>query len=147
MHRLVYLSVADDDLDWSGIGPILKVSQANNGRDGVTGLLLYDGGSFLQVLEGQREAVLTTFDRIRADPRHHDVKLMLSETVAAPAFEDWAMICQEVTSLADCRSMAERIDGHAGQVRDVVLRTMLTAYSTCRERYGVTVSPSSQTRP
>jgi hypothetical protein len=47
----------------------------------VGGLLLYAGGYFCQVLEGPEDAVDTTFQRIAADPRHRDVKVLVREEV------------------------------------------------------------------
>lgn len=76
LRRLVYTSRANDH----DLIDILRVSRANNGIDGVSGLLLARLGMFVQVLEGQPESVATTFQRIRYDTRHSHVEV-LSDTV------------------------------------------------------------------
>lgn len=58
---------------------ILDESYRNNPKSGVTGALLYAGGYFAQLLEGDDVGVETTFLRIQADERHRDVKVLLHE--------------------------------------------------------------------
>ena len=80
-----------------GAGPsgtirsILRASDANNLRDGITGFLIFDKASFVQVLEGDQAAVLETYERISDDPRHAGLTIIATRQVAARAFTDWAM--------------------------------------------------------
>ncbi len=67
------------------------MSQHNNNKVSVTGALLFNGGSFAQVLEGPRKAVETTFERIQRDPRHSDVSVLQCEPVEARGFSNWSM--------------------------------------------------------
>ena len=81
LHRLVYWSRnalfhTTSDLE-AEMRAILAVSRRNNARENITGaLLLYNDGCFAQVLEGPPAAVSQRFERIRTDPRHHDVTLL-----------------------------------------------------------------------
>jgi hypothetical protein len=70
---------------------ILRASQKNNARDGVTGMLLYADGNFLQVLEGPPETVERTFARIEQDPRHSHIIVMSDEPTTQRDFADWSM--------------------------------------------------------
>ncbi|CAN5903367.1 hypothetical protein BH11GEM2_BH11GEM2_40640 [soil metagenome] len=79
---------------------LLRVSRANNERDGVTGLLLYRGGNFLQALEGPAEAVQRTVERIARDARHHSITVLLEIEAEERLFGDWNMAFEEL-SLAD----------------------------------------------
>ncbi len=76
MLQLVYLSTARPALPAAAIDEILAASRRNNHADGLTGLMLYDGYHFLQVLEGKAARVQKLYDRIRADPRHRAVVLL-----------------------------------------------------------------------
>lgn len=58
---------------------ILDQSYRHNTQSGVTGALLYAGGYFAQLLEGDDVGVETTFMRIQTDDRHRDVKVLLHE--------------------------------------------------------------------
>lgn len=90
--RIVYLSHAVPGLDPDAIiGDILDVSRRNNARAGVTGALIYNRGSFGQVLEGPEAAVEDTFGRIEADPRHAEIQVLDLKTIDARAFGDWSM--------------------------------------------------------
>ncbi len=73
------------------VAQILATSQRNNDKVGVTGALLFNSGSFAQVLEGPRVAVEATFERIQRDPRHSDVSVLQCEPVESRGFSNWSM--------------------------------------------------------
>ncbi len=64
---------------------ILRKSKANNPALGITGVLCFSEGIFLQVLEGGRSAVNRLYNRIAADPRHTDVELLATRRSASAA--------------------------------------------------------------
>jgi hypothetical protein len=89
-RQLLYVSNCRRDLPDTDVAQILDVSRKNNARDGVTGVLLHLDGAFLQVLEGDEDAVAKAVDRIRRDPRHSNITVLLDR--AAPrAFSEWSM--------------------------------------------------------
>ena len=89
--RLMYASRAVPALDQEELVTILRQSKANNPTTGVTGVLCFSGGTFLQVLEGGRSAVNKLYNRIRADPRHTEVELLLYEEIGERRFASWSM--------------------------------------------------------
>ena len=89
--RLMYASRVAESLKPEGLSAIMKKSTANNPAIGVTGVLCFSGEVFLQVLEGGRSQVSALYNRIAADPRHHDVVLMSYEEIAERRFAGWAM--------------------------------------------------------
>lgn len=91
LRHIVYVSRAADHLSAVDLEAILAVAQSRNVRDGVTGLLLYDGDCFLQYLEGPSEAVGVIYDGISADERHHDVVTLVDEPADERCFADWSM--------------------------------------------------------
>lgn len=70
---------------------IVTVSSRNNARDGITGYLIFDGETFLQILEGERAAVETTYARIAGDARHREATLLHAGTAEQRSFGNWAM--------------------------------------------------------
>ena len=70
---------------------LLATSRRNNSRDGVTGLLFFNGKRFLQGIEGEAAAIERTFARIGRDERHHAMVALSDRTVTAREFGDWAM--------------------------------------------------------
>lgn len=89
--HLVYASAATTPPSRHDLLDILEVSRRNNREAGVTGLLLYSGGTFIQALEGPPERVTETFERIAHDPRHRGTELLLKETKEQRYFPDWEM--------------------------------------------------------
>ena len=89
MH-LVYLSDLVDRKE-SVLADILQSAVRHNQHDGVTGMLLYAEGNFLQVMEGEPGTVQATFERIRKDPRHRNVTVLLEEALDQRHFSQWSM--------------------------------------------------------
>lgn len=89
--RLLYASravqPAPDDL----LETIAATSVHNNPALGVTGVLCYGNGMFLQALEGDRAEVSRLYHRIAADPRHEDVVLLHFEEILERDFAACAM--------------------------------------------------------
>lgn len=91
LHQLVYVSAARHPFSPEELDHLLEQSRRHNGRNGLTGLLLYEDGSFLQLLEGPEQAVRTTFSRIAQDHRHHRVMTVHEVDVDERSFPAWSM--------------------------------------------------------
>lgn len=89
--RLMYASRAAAAIDQEELVSILRKSKANNPAKGVTGVLCYSEGIFLQVLEGGRSAVNLLYNRIATDPRHSDIELLCYEEIGERSFAGWSM--------------------------------------------------------
>lgn len=89
--RLLYASRAADSLAHEEVLAILKTSRLHNPSVGITGVLCLSGGTFLQVLEGGRQAVSTLYNRIVADRRHREVVLLSFEEIGERRFAGWSM--------------------------------------------------------
>jgi hypothetical protein len=89
--RLMYASRAAEAVDTSALLSILKESKAKNPALGVTGVLCFASGVFLQVLEGGRAQVNSLYNRIVADTRHTDVVLLSYEEIEERCFASWSM--------------------------------------------------------
>ncbi len=90
MYYLVYSSVAVRITE-NDLRDILQTSHLRNAGLDLTGMLLYCNGKFLQVLEGEKEAVHNLFYKISRDLRHKDINVLLEGTIAARNFKDWSM--------------------------------------------------------
>lgn len=88
--RLLYASRAVDPSP-DAIESILTQSRQHNPVTGITGILCYGGGIFLQAIEGGRQQVSDLFGHIQKDPRHKDVALLLYEEISERRFGGWTM--------------------------------------------------------
>ena len=89
--RLMYVSRASDSVNQNELVAILRKSKANNVGLGITGVLCFSAGIFLQVIEGGRSAVSALYNKIANDPRHHDVVLLSYEEINERNFAGWSM--------------------------------------------------------
>ena len=115
IHRLVYYSrnrLAESEMAAGAVDGILAVSRRNNGREGVTGALMFNAGCFAQVLEGPQEALEATFERIQQDERHGDVMLLSFGPASGRAFSAWSMGYVGVSPAA--RARFSQIAGASG---------------------------------
>lgn len=89
--RLVYASRASRDLSPQDLQDIVRRSRDHNAQDGITGLLCFTDGIFIQVLEGAREAVNARYKRIVMDERHDAPTLIGYQEIAERSFAGWSM--------------------------------------------------------
>lgn len=91
VFHLVYFSKAAEDLSYTDIREILEVSRRNNARLGITGLLIFRDGYFVQLLEGDEAPVRNVLTAIRDDDRNYSVKVLIETVGAERLFPDWSM--------------------------------------------------------
>ena len=97
LFRLAYVSTATKFFDSTELRGMLKESNVRNRQAGITGMLLYKGGQFMQVLEGTKEAVTATFSRISQDPRHRDIEVLVQGAVQERRFPEWSMAFRDLS--------------------------------------------------
>jgi hypothetical protein len=77
---------------------LLAECRRSNSAANITGILLYQNGSFFQVLEGERDTVEPLFHKIGLDKRHHHTKKIIFEPIATRSFAAWTMGFPKITS-------------------------------------------------
>ncbi len=113
MYRLVYVSTAAQWLSDEDITLILDASQNNNYERFITGLLVHNGSSFMQILEGAEDEVMDIYGRILRDPRHIGVAQILGKAGVDRIFSDWAMNYHRV-------ELSDRAVRREGSVADMM---------------------------
>ena len=99
MITLIYGSSATHRMSAEELITILEEARQNNTQLNITGMLLYDDGNFLQVLEGEDEVVTNLYNKIYKDPRHGSVMLYVKKQIDKRQFDDWAMGFVDVRQL------------------------------------------------
>ncbi len=89
--RLLYVSRALDPNASAATDSILAVAREHNMANGITGILCYGGGIYLQAIEGGRNQVNNLYGQIVSDKRHTDVVLLNYEEIAERRFGGWTM--------------------------------------------------------
>jgi hypothetical protein len=101
LHQLVYLSESTSKMSSDDLLPILNKAKPNNAAIDVTGSLFYNGGWFLQVLEGPAATLTALYEKISKDGRHKNLRLLYNEPAEFRTFTRWSM---NMTNLDDRQS-------------------------------------------
>ena len=91
MFSLLYVSTAAVALDPPAVSALAERAAAFNRPLGVTGLLVWNGTNFMQLLEGTEQSVRLVMDRIHTDPRHRDIVFLRSGAREVRECPDWSM--------------------------------------------------------
>ena len=108
MKQIIYISSAVKKMDDDDLLDILKTSRENNKKNNISGMLLYDNGSFIQVLEGEDSFVDNTFINIQNDERHNHILVMQNRDVDSREFSEWSMGFKNISNINKTK-----IDGYA----------------------------------
>ncbi|MEV7873097.1 BLUF domain-containing protein [Microbacterium sp. NPDC089188] len=95
-----YVSRAIDTFDDARLAELLAQSRRSNHEHDLSGMLLYRRGRFFQVLEGPKDAVDELMAKIRRDPRHDEIRVLLTEEIEERRFEEWTMGYEPITAPA-----------------------------------------------
>ena len=105
IRRLIYRSRAADGFDMAALLEMLVVVREKNAVRRVTGLLVHQGGRFLQIVEGPEGEIEALWQAIQRDSRHFDIELLEDRSDQRRWFGDWNM------ELADADQLPGRFAG------------------------------------
>lgn len=94
-YRLIYVSCSnlsgEPQAVANAVQSLVVNSRAANADRQVTGMLLFSGHHFAQILEGSADVLVSLYSRIREDSRHHSVYTLSFERIKNREFADWSM--------------------------------------------------------
>ena len=91
LRSLTYTSLASLDLTADDLQAIHRTAREVNALEGITGLLIFNGTHFLQIVEGTHDALDDLLVRLRRDPRHSGLEVRDERKIKARSFPDWSM--------------------------------------------------------
>lgn len=98
LQSIVYVSSASREMSVDELEALLKDARAENLKSDVTGVLLCDGGNFMQCFEGPERSIPHIYGRIRASHQHHNIIELMNERVERRSFAGWEMALAQPTS-------------------------------------------------
>ena len=125
LKSLTYTSIARLDLVEDDLIAIHRTARDLNALDGITGLLVFNGTRFLQIIEGAENAVDDLLERLRRDPRHSALEVRDERSIDQRSFADWSMELVKVKSdyFDARRTIAGRLpEGTPAAVREHIFR-------------------------
>ena len=96
MYFVIYSSKAAHNISQEELHKILESSEKNNKVSDITGMLILYNDTFIQMLEGEEEDVLNTYERIAKDDRHDSVLKLFEGYTDKRHFPDWKMALEVV---------------------------------------------------
>jgi hypothetical protein len=121
----LYVSQVSLDLTPAELTALVTRAQVRNALAGLTGGLMCYRGRFMQVLEGDRDAVQQCLQRIEKDTRHHDVAVVYNGPLTSRRFGEWTM--REIQAQRDNEPVVEDFWRRLiGEQDDKTLRTAVT---------------------
>ncbi|EOV9624477.1 diguanylate phosphodiesterase [Cronobacter sakazakii] len=121
LSTLIYRSRLKGDIDQASLQAIVRQAQTRNAQMQVSGILVFDGHQFLQVLEGPLHAVEALFERISQDERHDFVVELMRDYAPRRHFGNVGM------ALFDLRN----VKAHA--VLKAVVKSSVVPFNLARE--------------
>lgn len=91
LYSLIYISVPDAHFQPENLAQIAEEAQTFNRQNDITGLLLYSGTIFLQMLEGDFDRLNDVYARIAKDDRHRDLEVLIGAPASHRLFPNWTM--------------------------------------------------------
>ncbi|MGB3721881.1 MAG: BLUF domain-containing protein [Pacificimonas sp.] len=109
MRQIIYISTARALQSAADLDLLLAKSRMRNEALGLTGLLLYNGVRYLQVLEGRDDIVGDRFDHIASDSRHRSIVMLSDRQIGAREFGHWTMAFSRPES-KDFSTLANQVE-------------------------------------
>ncbi|GAB5525674.1 MAG: BLUF domain-containing protein [Roseivirga sp.] len=108
LFELIYRSEADASVSNDDVMQILNAARDFNRQNGFTGCLLYNNRQFVQVLEGEFNALNILYGKIRRDGRHKKVVTLHMQEIEERSYPDWTMAFKSLED-EDMRSIAQAL--------------------------------------
>lgn len=128
MISLIYVSSSVTLLNTQELFDILRNARANNQKLDITGMLLYKGGNFMQVLEGAEESVKKLYAAIEKDPRHKGMTMLSEEKITERQFSKWEMAFQNLDEIPTQNEAGYSQFLHDEFTADIYLKNPKRAY-------------------
>jgi hypothetical protein len=132
--RLSYVSSADAEMSSSELLKLLQQCIKNNPPLGVTGMLLYGNGTFLQTIEGDDAIIDELVKKIAKDPRHTRLKFISRKQIERRQYPEWSMgfkriSDQELGQIAGLKSFGMQDFNFDNLIKnDAVVETLMDHY-------------------
>ncbi|GGD28791.1 BLUF domain-containing protein [Aureimonas glaciei] len=97
--RIAYASHVCPHVGRQEMDDVVTFAEEFNRRNGITGVLAFDGFQVVQILEGPRDVVEALYDRILKDDRHEGIVTLQNHEIEVARFPDWSMIQRPIADV------------------------------------------------
>lgn len=129
MHHIAYASRAVRSKISANLKTLCQESATYNHRVGITGLLVFDGVRYLQLIEGEYAAIRQLMDKIARDNRHEKIVYMFDEPIAERAFEQWDMACVGFRYISSSSQLLSEVKEKVRNVNDIHIKAFFIGFA------------------
>lgn len=148
MFCLGYISFANEILRHSDLIELAQQSARNNEKLGITGVLLYDNGLFLQFLEGEEQAVRDLLNRIERDRRHSRLTVVVESPVPTRHFPGWHMALADAEKFPqESRDIIRHLSENLPPLPETIISPTIARLLSTFQRFGKFGYPYPATSP
>jgi hypothetical protein len=97
MYYIIYSSYTSLSFTDEELRTLLVKAREKNQKVGVTGMMLYFDGKFIQLIEGDEKTVKQLYDTIFNDPRHDRNIILMEGTAENRFFSEWSMSFKSIS--------------------------------------------------
>ena len=107
LASITYVSTPVEGFDLDALSALWATCIEANRANEITGGLVYLGDQFFQTIEGPDDRIKSLWDKIQADPRHTDVKILMT---CGPATRSFAHARMKLVNGSRVSSIRRRFD-------------------------------------
>lgn len=111
MLSITYVSTSTTRPTNTDLYDLLKAARKNNQENGITGMLIYEDGCFMQTFEGEAEKVKALYENIKRDKRHSGIITLVQTEITERSFSDWSMAFKNIDKDTEGHSQFMEEDG------------------------------------
>jgi len=100
LWSIVYVSTATRLMSDDELEELLEITHSNNALNNITGMLLYQDGNFMQLIEGRKASVDELYKKIKIDSRHQGIITLLEQPTDERLFSEWTMSFRNLRNLS-----------------------------------------------
>ena len=135
LTQLIYVSSVKNLMAEDELIDLLEAARVANVSHAITGLLLYNDGNFMQVIEGEKNNVEQLLKNLENDIRHTGMIVMLKEEIIRRNFSKWSMGFRDI-SRENIEGFSSFLKYHASEDEDKILpgkaKTILMSFKEDR---------------
>jgi hypothetical protein len=91
LFHLIYVSSSNGLMNEEQLSDLLESIRPLNEKHSITGMLLYQEGNIMQIIEGEKKSITQLFRNIQSDHRHTRIIKLIEEPISSRNFSDWTM--------------------------------------------------------
>ncbi len=120
LKSIIYISTKVHNFSKDDLEALLARCEENNRASNITGCLIYNGMNFMQLIEGDEEAIDACMARILKDDRHSGIVTIREKNIDSRECPEWGMAGRHVSAQPDTderAQIAEMLENAASDTR------------------------------